>query len=91
MINNMKNTYCSNDSYDLRMFSLDEVSASLSTVLSVIINASFETGVFPSTEKIAVVKPLLKTSKDPNQLSSYRPLYITSMLAKIWGKVCFAK
>lgn len=88
IINNMKKTYCSNDSYDLRMFSLDEVSASLSTVLSVIINASFETGVFPSTEKIAIVKPLLKTSKDPDQLSSYRPLYNTSMLAKILEKAC---
>ena len=68
------------------MLSFDEVNASLSTVFAVIINASFKTGLFPSTEKITIVKPLLEISKDPDQLSSNIPIYNASILAEILGK-----
>ena len=43
-----------------------------------IVNSSFSTGVFPDSERHAVVRPLLKAGKDRNELLPYRPLYSTS-------------
>ena len=51
-------------------------------------NCSFSTGVFPDSEKYAVVKPLLKAGKDRDEFSSYRPLYNTSFLSKVLEPAC---
>lgn len=54
---------------------------------SEIINKSFETGTFPESEKFAYVRPLIKASKNPSDISSFRPLYNTSFLSKLLENV----
>ena len=91
ILRKMKKTYCSNDPCDLRAFNFDIICGVLSEIFSVIINASFSSGIFPQTEKSAIVRPLLKNGKDPDEFSSYRPLYNTSMLAKVLENVCLCQ
>ncbi|KAI8434676.1 hypothetical protein MSG28_003208 [Choristoneura fumiferana] len=48
-----------------------------------LINLIFITGVVPEAWKTQIVIPLLKPGKDPNDPSSYRPVALSSVLAKI--------
>ena len=50
--------------------------------------SSVYTGVFPDSEKYAVVKPLPEAGKGSDELSSYRPLYNTSFLSKFLKTAC---
>ena len=43
-------------------------------------------GEFPESKKYAYISPLLKKGGDPDNLSSYRPLYKTSFLSKFLEK-----
>ena len=56
--------------------------------MTVVINQSLQTGVFPSVFKKAIVKPLLKKpSLDPNSLKYYRPISNLSFLSKVTEKI----
>ena len=56
--------------------------------VTAIINKSLKTGVFPSIFKEAIAIPLLKkTSLDPNNLKSYRPISNLSFLSKVTEKI----
>lgn len=48
-----------------------------------IINASFQTGVFPDTLKIALIIPIFKKG-DPNDFNNYRPISLLSSFSKIF-------
>ena len=73
---------------------LDEVSSKLikqcsdlvAVPLTHLINCSFESGVFPSSLKLAVVKPLHKKG-DKELCDNYRPISILSTFSKIFEKV----
>ena len=55
-----------------------------------IINRSLQTGVFPTSLKTAIVKPLLKrNTSDPSVLSNYRPVSNLPFLSKILEKLVF--
>ena len=88
ILSEINKTNCLIDPYNIRLFNLEEIDSSLSEVFSDIVNASFRTGTFPSSEKYAIVKPLLKPSKDNDQFSSYRPVFNTSILSKVLEKAC---
>ena len=62
----------------------------ISYPLSVLINDSFITGIFPSKLKISKVTPLHKkgSNLDPN---NYRPISLLSVFSKIYEKVMYAK
>ncbi len=47
------------------------------------VNTSTETNIFPETEKLAVVKPIVKGKVDPQCLSSYRPVTNLTFLSNI--------
>ena len=79
----MNKTHCLNDPIDIKLLNLAVVGQNLSTAICKIINRSFEEGIFPSSEKFSYVRPLLKVNKDPDDLSSFRPLYNTSVLSKL--------
>ena len=68
-------TNCANDPFNLRKMSSEIIWDPITTIFTDINNSSFSTGVFPDTEKYAVVRPLLKAGKDREELSSYWPLY----------------
>lgn len=54
--------------------------------LAYIINYSFETGVFPSKMKLAVVRPIFKKG-DRRQCSNYRPISLLTSFSKIIEKI----
>ena len=82
-IANMNKTHCLNDPIDIKLINFEVAGGHLSEVFCKIINKSFESGCFPSSEKFSYVRPLLKANKDPDDISSYRPLYNTSFLSKL--------
>ena len=54
--------------------------------LTHLINTLFISGFVPEVWKSATVIPLLKPGKDPSKTDSYRPISLTSCLAKIMAK-----
>ena len=54
--------------------------------LSIIINQSLETGIFPDSLKIAKVVPLFKKD-DPTTVNNYRPISLLNSISKIFEKV----
>ena len=48
-----------------------------------IINKCLVDGVFPNSEKIAIIKPTLKNKLDPQELGSYRPVSNLTFLSKM--------
>ena len=59
-------------------------------VLTLVVNKSFESGVFPDDCKSAIVRPLIKKHNlDKNVLKNYRPLSNCSFLDKFLEKCAF--
>ena len=46
-------------------------------------NAIMDSGVIPSSWKVQVIIPILKPNKDPEDLKSFRPIALSSVLAKV--------
>ena len=61
---------------------IKKVIGNINTVLTHIINLSFETGLIPDDIKTARVSPIFK-SGDPCSLSNYRPISVLSTFSKI--------
>ena len=57
----------------------------ITPILSVLYNACFKFGVFPSNLKIAKIIPVFK-SGDKSQVTNYRPIFILSSFSKILEK-----
>ncbi|XP_071506848.1 uncharacterized protein [Diadema antillarum] len=56
--------------------------------ITLMVNRSLETGIFPSSFKQAVVRPLLKKpSLDPDTLNSYRPVCNLKFISKVLERV----
>ena len=84
-IKNMNRTFCQNDPFDIKKIDTDDLET-LSVYYADIANLSFHCGEFPDSEKYAYITPLLKKDGDPDEFSSYRPLYKTSFLSKFLEK-----
>ena len=65
---------------------LKDSAKEISSSLCYIINRSINTGVFPSSWKIAKVTPVQK-SGSVNEIENYRPVSIISVVSKIMEKV----
>ena len=52
-----------------------------------IFNSSWNQGVLPQIWREAIMKPLLKTGKDPKKASSYRPISLTSCVGKTMERI----
>ena len=52
-----------------------------------ILNKIWETGIIPTSWKIAIVVPIKKPNKDPHQATSYRPISLTSCVCKLFEKM----
>ena len=85
IIRNMNRTFCQNDPFDIKKVNTDDLET-LSEYFADIANLSFLSGEFPDSEKYAYITPLLKKDGDPDEFSSYRPLYKTSFLSKFLEK-----
>ena len=86
IMKNMKKSFCKSDPIDVRKINMESHGLQLAEIYSDLINHSFHCGEFPEAEKFAHVRPLIKKGGDPDELSSYRPLYQTSFLSKLHEK-----
>ena len=82
-LSKMNKTFCLNDPIDIRMIDFGIAGGKMNEALCEIVNLSFQSGIFPISEKFSYIRPLLKANKNPNEFSSYRPLYNTSFVSKI--------
>lgn len=64
-------------------FYLKKVKNEITPGLTVLINNSFESGVFPETFKSAKITPIWKKKGDKNDKSMYRPISGLSVLGKV--------
>ena len=60
----------------------------LSTPLSLLINQSLCTGIFPEKLKVAQIRPIFKKG-DESMVGNYRPVSILPALSKVFEKVVF--
>lgn len=85
-INNLKSSTCASDPIPTSFFKI--VYTCFSGELLNIINHHLQTGIFPSTFKKAIVKPLLKKSTlDPSVLNNFRPISNLMFISKILEKL----
>jgi hypothetical protein len=83
LIKKMKRTCCLGDPVNFTGIKSESFDLFLAGVYMKIINSSFETAVFPDTQKIAYVHPLLKKGLDANNMKSYRPISHLTFLSKV--------
>lgn len=60
---------------------------SLKSRLCELYNKILENGVFPQDWKTAILSPIPKPGKSPNQLEGYRPISLLPVLSKIFEKI----
>ena len=65
---------------------LKQCTSELLPVITRIINLSLETGVVPDTQKLAIVRPLLKKKNLDTTLKNYRPVSNLSFISKLVEK-----
>lgn len=82
LVNSQNKTSCSLDPFNFTK--IPEILPLLVPIFTIIINACFSLGVFPNSEKIALVRPLLKKPNlDKDDLNNYRPVSNLTYLSKL--------
>ena len=90
IIKNLKSKRSSGDDEVTSIFLKHErVSRIFSPILSILINQSLHTGIFPDKLKIAKVIPLYKEKGDDFDFENYRPISLLSILSKVYERVVF--
>lgn len=85
IVNSVNKTYCSLDPFNFSK--VPEILPLLIPIFTAIINNCFSLGVFPDSEKIAVVRPLLKKpTLEKNDLKNFRPVSNLTYLSKLIEK-----
>ena len=69
---------------------LKEINDTIASTITLIINQSLSTGIFPDKLKTAKVVPVYK-KEDPHQFGNYRPISLLPAISKIFEKVVFAQ
>ena len=88
IISQMSSSSCSLDVVPTP-FLKDVLDCAIGDIL-IIVNSSLESGVFPTSLKTAVVRPLIKKHNlDPAVLGNYRPISNLPFLGKILEKIVF--
>ena len=88
IVRESKQSTCSLDA--IPTYLLKNILGCLAAPLLQIVNTSMLTGIFPSSFKTAMVKPLLKkTNLDQNSLNNYRPISNLPFISKVLEKVVF--
>ena len=89
IIYNLKSKNSSgNDDISNRL--LKSIKCEISKPLTIIINQSLETGIFPDALKVAKVKPLFKKG-DNCCLNNYRPISLLPTISKIFERVMYTQ
>ena len=69
---------------------LKELAPILSEPLSIIVNQSMQTGIFPDIMKLAEVVPLYKGKSRENE-TNYRPISLLTTMSKVMEKVVYQR
>jgi hypothetical protein len=83
LIGKVKRTYCLGDPVDYSRVKSEAFDVFLCGMFFKIVNASFDSAIFPDSQKIAFVHPLLKKGLDMNDMKSYRPISHLTFLSKV--------
>ena len=83
IVGRVKRTYCRSDPFPISDVIECADIDNLLQVYLVIVNLSILARTFPESEKHAILKPVLKGSLDPQNLSSYRPISNLSFVSKV--------
>lgn len=87
VIKRAKYTHCANDPVPVGVIAGSENFDRLVTVTTRMVNLSISSGVFPDSEKKAIVKPILKGNLNPQCLSSFRPVSNLTFQSKVLESV----
>lgn len=87
VITRAKYTHCANDPMPISIFDGNVNFGRLITIMTKMVNASISEGVFPNSEKQAIIKPILKGDLDPQLLSSFRPVSNLTFQSKVLESV----
>ncbi len=83
VVSRVKLTYCDSDPLPISDIINSDNLHRILQVFVECVNASIENKVFPETEKLVVVKLIVKGQLDSQCLSSYRPVSNLTFLSKI--------
>lgn len=83
----VKLTHCANDPIPMSQIINCENFEQIVSVITNMVNISITSCVFPSSEKRAIVKPVIKGKLDPQSLSSFRPVSNLTFQSKILENV----
>lgn len=85
IVKSVNKTYCLLDPFNFSR--VTEIVPLLIPIFTKIINSCFSFGIFPDSEKSAIVRPLLKKlSLDNNELKNFRPVSNLTYLSKLIEK-----
>lgn len=92
--NNIKNIIQKNkpttsyfDPIPTKLIKIPDIINLLCPIVTIIINKSMQTGIFPDSEKVSVIKPLLKKKQDDKtEPCNYRPISNLTFLSKVIEK-----
>ena len=76
------------DSEGISMYLIKEISVYLIPIITITVNQTLTSGIFPSILKTAKVIPLLKRD-DPTKPENYRPVSLLPSISKIFEKVIY--
>ena len=71
------------DPCDSKVIKFSLIKHSLVQIVSNLVESSSQGGIYPESEKLAIVRPKLKYGKDFNTIENYRWLCNVSMISKV--------
>ena len=83
ILSRVRYTYCDNDPVNIADIAGSERFDELLMVLLNIINLCIRNNNFPDSEKMAIIRPIIKGALDSQILSSYRPISNLTFLSKV--------
>ena len=89
IVKKLKNSSCAGDD-NISNSLLKHIIPSIATPLSMCINLSLNTGVFPNQLKTSKVIPIFKGG-DRNSVDNYRPISLISSLSKVMEKIVYTR
>lgn len=90
IITNMKaKTSAGDDEISSIFMKNQHVLTSLAPCLTILINQSLCTGIFPEKLKLAKVIPLFKNKGDDFKFENYRPISLLSVISKVYERIVF--
>lgn len=91
IIKEMKLTHCANDPLPIKLVTNSRNFLNVVDTVTKMVNTSISVGCFPSSEKRAIIRPVIKGKLDPHTLSSYRPVSNLTVQSKILEKVLLSQ